>query len=98
LIYLILTRHKDILTLAQQLVLADEEFSALSLTLESIQQAFSIRLTNLSEYWRQQRLNTELQVKCFAGGIFEDWWKKYCKVSESRHFLYCNSALQQLEY
>jgi hypothetical protein len=65
-----LRRHEQIFELAQTHVLAEQEFSDMVTTLEAIALAFRIRFLNLMECWRQQRLDSELQMACFAGGMY----------------------------
>ncbi|KIM78706.1 hypothetical protein PILCRDRAFT_10927 [Piloderma croceum F 1598] len=75
--YLLLSRHKKILDLAQTYVLSDEEFWVMSESIESLQDAFDKRYRELMECWRQQRLDINVQLESFAAGMFEDWHNKY---------------------
>jgi hypothetical protein len=75
--YLLLSRHKKILDLAQTYVLSDEEFWVMSASIESLQRAFDKRYRELMEGWRQQRLDISVQLESFAAGMFEDWHNEY---------------------
>jgi hypothetical protein len=76
LISLLLKRHKDILELAQTLVLSEMEFVAMTCSVYNLLTAFETRFHNLMECWRQQRLDTQLQLSSFAGGMFERWYEE----------------------
>lgn len=76
LMYLLLRRYRRIYKLAQTVVISEQEFIAMDTTLTAIVDAFDTRFNNLLECWRQQRLDTALQCRYYAGGICEDWWKK----------------------
>lgn len=77
LIYLILERHAKIIDLAAKSVLDEQEFWTMASSLNHIRQAFTFRLRTVSECWRQQRLDIGQQLKTFASGIFEDWYKEF---------------------
>jgi hypothetical protein len=82
LIRLLLQRHKDILEIAQTLVLSEMEFVAMTSSLDNLLEAFETRFNNLWECWRQQRLDTRLQLSSFAGGLYEHWYNElYGEVS-----------------
>jgi|ERR1700685_3240068 hypothetical protein len=89
LISLLLKRHKDILDMAQTLILSEMEFVAMTSSIYNILTAFETRFNNLLECWRQQRLDTHLQLSSFAGGMYERWYKElYGDVSSlSRFFI-----------
>jgi hypothetical protein len=46
-------------------------------SLGNIIEAFENRFNTLLECWRQQRLDTKLQLSCFAAGMFEKWYEEY---------------------
>lgn len=69
-----------IMEAAGSLVLSRHEFDAMTECLQSIVQAFGARFETLLESWRQQRLETKLLAKCFAGGVFEDWYQQFQDV------------------
>ncbi|KAF7312969.1 hypothetical protein MKEN_00981500 [Mycena kentingensis (nom. inval.)] len=70
---LILERHLHILEAANSLVINDRDFEAMILSLKNLVAAFGTRYRTLTETWKQQRLDTDFLVQCFAGGIFSDW-------------------------
>lgn len=43
---------------------------------ENFFDVFEKRMETLEEVWRQQRLDIKVQMECFAGGMFEDWYAK----------------------
>lgn len=53
----------------------------LDTTLRELLYAFDIRMRSLCRSWRSQRLDDELQVQCYAGGLMYSW---YTKVQDSR--------------
>ncbi|KAJ7838086.1 hypothetical protein B0H14DRAFT_2790051, partial [Mycena olivaceomarginata] len=70
---LILERHRQILDAANTHVLAERELETMTFSLRNLVAAFSTRYNKLTEGWKQQRLDTDFLVQCFAGGIFNDW-------------------------
>ncbi|KAJ6608917.1 hypothetical protein B0H10DRAFT_2066252 [Mycena sp. CBHHK59/15] len=72
-VQLILGRHLLILNAANTLVLSDREFESMTFSLRNLVAAISYRYHTLTESWKQQRLDTNFLVQCFAGGIFNDW-------------------------
>ncbi|KAJ7609459.1 hypothetical protein FB45DRAFT_805383 [Roridomyces roridus] len=70
---LILERHQQIIETANTMVLSDREFHAMTASLRNLVTAFSARYHTLIQSWKQQRLETDFLVQCFAGGIFNDW-------------------------
>jgi hypothetical protein len=85
LLYLLLQRHKKIVELAQTTVLSEQEFEVMFASVNNIAEAFRHRFNTLLECWRQQRIDTKLQLSCFAGGMFENWHEEFydpvCLVS-----------------
>ncbi|CAK5270111.1 unnamed protein product [Mycena citricolor] len=73
LIDLVLTQHLRVLTAAHTLVLSEREFEMMATALTSIVAAVSHRYQTLIQTWKQQRLDTEFLVRCFAGGVFGEW-------------------------
>jgi hypothetical protein len=82
LIYLLLSRHREILDLAQTYVLSDEEFWTMNASIESLHRAFDKRYRELIEGWRQQRLDISVQLESSAAGMFEDWRDRYYEDDE----------------
>ncbi|KAJ7236845.1 hypothetical protein C8J57DRAFT_1376350 [Mycena rebaudengoi] len=70
---LILDRHCKIIEAANTFVLSDREFETMTFSLKNLVAAIGSRYRNLTETWKQQRLDTGFLVQCFAGGIFSDW-------------------------
>lgn len=77
LLSLLLERHSKILELAQHHVLSEREFEAMITSVHVVAYTFGLRYSNLAEGWRQQRLDTGMNVQCFAAGIFESWHMEY---------------------
>lgn len=71
LIYLLLSRHLKIIRLAQTGPVALEEFEAMATAWDSISAAFAERLEDLTQVWRQQKLDISSRVETFSGGMFE---------------------------
>ncbi|EJD37198.1 hypothetical protein AURDEDRAFT_154414 [Auricularia subglabra TFB-10046 SS5] len=53
---------------------------SLDTTLRELLYAFHERMNSLCRSWRSQRMDDELQVQCYAGGLMYSW---YMKVQES---------------
>ncbi|KAJ6492147.1 hypothetical protein C8R45DRAFT_192072 [Mycena sanguinolenta] len=70
---LILERHLQIIDAANTLVLAERELETMTFSLKNLVAAFGTRYNTVTQSWKQQRLDTEFLVQCFAGGIFNDW-------------------------
>ncbi|KAJ7596210.1 hypothetical protein C8J56DRAFT_396992 [Mycena floridula] len=81
LLYLLLERHRKIIELAEKHVLLDREFETMIASVHNVAFTFGMRYHNLTEGWRQQRLDTLLQVQCFSGGIFESWHQHVMEAS-----------------
>jgi len=77
LLFLLLKRHRKIIDIASTLVLEEMEFDTMVDCIDNISEAFETRFRNLLESWRQQRLDTKLQIGCFSGGIFESWHEEF---------------------
>ncbi|KAJ7851251.1 hypothetical protein B0H14DRAFT_2762006 [Mycena olivaceomarginata] len=70
---LILERHRQILDAANTHVLAERELETMTFSLRNLVAAFSTSIQQAHRGWKQQRLDTDFLVQCFAGGIFNDW-------------------------
>lgn len=76
LVYLLLYRHLQIVKLARTQTVSVAEFVDMRDTWDWVFVAFGKRLDILVEIWRQQRLDIENQLKCYSGGLFEDWHER----------------------
>lgn len=77
LMHLLLRHYKQIAQVAQTKVLDPQEFQAMSQSSFNLTEAFERRFNNLKESWRQQRLDTKLQVTYSAGGLFNFWYLEF---------------------
>ncbi|KAI0044999.1 hypothetical protein FA95DRAFT_1561638 [Auriscalpium vulgare] len=48
-------------------------------TMLAILWVFNKRMNELTQVWRQQRMNVTLQIQCFCGGIFSAWYNESIK-------------------
>lgn len=53
--------------------LEDGDWEILTETLEMLIGVYHERMQSLLRGWRAQKLNVELHITCFAGGIFNGW-------------------------
>lgn len=83
LIYLLLHRHLKIAKLATTQTVTVAEFESMRASWENLFDAFQQRMETLAEVWRQQRMDVKIQMQCFAGGIFEEWYTKVRDVARS---------------
>lgn len=72
-----LKRHAKVIDLATKMVLDEQEFWTMSSSLENITKACHSRLRTLLECWRQQRLDMGQQLRAFASGMYEDFYKEF---------------------
>ncbi|KAJ7277107.1 hypothetical protein C8J57DRAFT_1308571 [Mycena rebaudengoi] len=70
---LVLDRHYKIMNTANTLVLSEREFQTMTFSLRNLVSAFTTRYQTLTQSWKQQRLDSDFLVQCFAGGIFDEW-------------------------
>jgi hypothetical protein len=54
--------------------LRDGDWSEMAETLKALAQAFRERVRSLVHGWRAQKLDVELQVTSFSGGICAGWY------------------------
>jgi len=54
--------------------LADGDWEIMTETLEMLIAVFHDRMQSLLRGWRAQKLNVELHITCFAGGIYNGWY------------------------
>ncbi|KAF7367863.1 hypothetical protein MSAN_00850800 [Mycena sanguinolenta] len=82
LLYLILRKHDEIISAGMQNMTA-QEFAAkwqdMDASLFELVDAFHQRFKSLRRSWRSQKLDIELQVQCYAGGLFNGWYNEYDK-------------------
>ncbi|KAK1233000.1 hypothetical protein PQX77_003914 [Marasmius sp. AFHP31] len=77
LLSVLLMHHKQVLKVAENAMLSEQEFVNMVGTVKNATTAFESRLYLLLECWRQQRMEARLQLQSFASGLFEDWWFVY---------------------
>lgn len=54
--------------------LTDGDWDVMSETLHMLIVYFHERMQDLLRGWRAQKLNVELNISCFAGGIYNGWY------------------------
>jgi hypothetical protein len=79
---LVLDRHYKIMNTANTLVLSEREFQTMTFSLRNLVSAFTTRYQTLTQSWKQQRLDSDFLVQCFAGGIFDEWHGYFEDVSK----------------
>ncbi|KAK6991900.1 hypothetical protein R3P38DRAFT_3438237 [Favolaschia claudopus] len=82
LLYVILAKHRDIIKEgmnemdSEQLAL---EWEKMGDTLDTLVTEFHKRFKTLRRNWRSQKMDIELQVECYAGGLFFNWYNEFEK-------------------
>ncbi|KAJ6505362.1 hypothetical protein C8R45DRAFT_972464 [Mycena sanguinolenta] len=82
LLYLILRKHDEIISAGMQNMTAQEfaaKWQEMDASLFELVDAFHQRFKSLRRSWRSQKLDIELQVQCYAGGLFNGWYNEYTK-------------------
>ncbi|KAF8603841.1 hypothetical protein BDV93DRAFT_522997 [Ceratobasidium sp. AG-I] len=79
----LLKRHHKIFDLGKDKPLQSGVTVAMTNTWQVIFDAFLRRMRALTESWRQQRMDIELQAQWYANGLFEDWYKQDQAESDS---------------
>ncbi|CAE6455212.1 unnamed protein product [Rhizoctonia solani] len=70
----LLKRHHKFFDLAKDNVLQEGVAISMANSWDVIFDAFVQRMRELSESWRQQRMDVELQAQWYSNGLFEDWY------------------------
>ncbi|KAJ7091770.1 hypothetical protein C8R44DRAFT_990350 [Mycena epipterygia] len=80
LLYLLLSKHAEIISAGMGDMTGFQfasEFADMDLALWTLAWEFQRRYTSIERSWRSQRLDIELQVRSYAGGLFNGWFKYY---------------------
>lgn len=75
--------------------LGDGDWEIMTETLEMLIGVFHDRMQSLLRGWRAQKLNVELHITCFAGGIYNGW---YSAVGSFTRELYSASLTHSQYY
>lgn len=70
--YLLINKHHDLIKGPP--ALADGDWEIMAETLHMLVNYFHERMQSLIRGWRAQKLNVELNITCFAGGIYNGWY------------------------
>jgi len=77
--------------------LTDGDWDIMAETLHIVINCFHGRMQSLMCGWRAQKLNMELNITCFAGGIYNGWYfavsKRYILID--RQLILCVALVQQ---
>lgn len=79
----LLKRHHKVFDIGKDKPLQAGVTIAMTNSWYVIFEAFEMRMRSLTESWRQQRMNIELQAQWYANGLFEDWYKYSQEQPES---------------
>jgi hypothetical protein len=69
---LLMARHHDLIRGPPPLT--DGDWEEMAETLHMLIMYFHERMQALLRGWRAQKLNVELNITCFAGGIYNGWY------------------------
>ncbi|KAJ7321288.1 hypothetical protein DFH08DRAFT_384100 [Mycena albidolilacea] len=84
LLYVMLSKHEEIITAGvgdQTGLQLASKYAEMDRTLSTPIWEFYWRYKSLERSWRSQRLDIELQVRSYAGGLFNGWHQEYTKTS-----------------
>ncbi|EIW79639.1 hypothetical protein CONPUDRAFT_74017 [Coniophora puteana RWD-64-598 SS2] len=76
LLYLIVQHHSTVIEQLKKKTVKMSELWGLQNTLNQVLLSFNRRLDELERAWKQQRMDVDVQVEIFAGGIFNGWYTK----------------------
>ncbi|KAF8154996.1 hypothetical protein K438DRAFT_1943060 [Mycena galopus ATCC 62051] len=82
LLLLILRKHNEIISAGMEGMTAQQfasKWEDMDDSLMALIWEFHERFKSLRRSWRSQKLDIELQVQCYAGGLFNGWYKEYDK-------------------
>ncbi|KAJ7636445.1 hypothetical protein FB45DRAFT_446911 [Roridomyces roridus] len=79
LLYLVLKKHQEIIVAGMDSATAAAKWQEMDDSLDSLIWEFHERFKSLRRSWRSQKLDIELQVECYAGGLFNGWYEEYDK-------------------
>ncbi|TFL01161.1 hypothetical protein BDV98DRAFT_593564 [Pterulicium gracile] len=73
----ILNKHLEFITSAarSKSYLTSNHWSGISQTIANVILDFHDRMKSLLRGWKSQRLDTEIQIVSFAGGLLEGWYR-----------------------
>ncbi|KAF7368630.1 hypothetical protein MVEN_00187000 [Mycena venus] len=82
LLVLILRKHHEIISAGMQDMTSQEfskEWDTMWRAIDVLIREFHDRLLSLRRSWRSQKLDINLQVQCYGGGLFNRWYQEYIK-------------------
>ncbi|KAJ7351406.1 hypothetical protein DFH08DRAFT_992863 [Mycena albidolilacea] len=82
LLFLILSEHENFIAGGLDSIPAQDFASKLqemTLTLMALIVEFHDRFRSLQRSWRSQKLDIELQIQCYCGGLLNGWYQAYTK-------------------
>ncbi|KAJ7715416.1 hypothetical protein DFH07DRAFT_1068499 [Mycena maculata] len=85
LLFLILRQHDQVITAGMQNMTAEQfasKWDDMEETLGVLVWEFHDRFKSLRRSWRSQKLDIELQVECYAGGLFNGWYQEVDQLSQ----------------
>ncbi|KAG8823871.1 hypothetical protein FRC19_002981 [Serendipita sp. 401] len=74
--HLILGKHEEMMTSPKE-ELTDGSWEEMAETLDMLTDVFHDRMQELIRGWRNQKLQVELHITCFAGGIYAGWYTAF---------------------
>ncbi|KAI5119442.1 hypothetical protein M0805_008381 [Coniferiporia weirii] len=75
LVALLLSRHVSVLS-DQEKALDEEDAEDMLGSMENLVEVVKTRITDLRRIWRRQRIDVDTQMRYYANGLFEDYYKK----------------------
>lgn len=87
LLFLILRKHDEIISAGMENMTAQQfasKWQDMDATLSTLVWQFHWRFKSLRRSWRSQKQDIELQVQCYAGGLFNGWYKEASQSSIER--------------
>ncbi|KAK6980961.1 hypothetical protein R3P38DRAFT_2746599 [Favolaschia claudopus] len=82
LLYVILAKHRDVIKDGMREMNSEQlalEWEKMWDTLDTLITEFHERFKTLRRNWRSQKMDIELQVECYAGGLFFNWYNEFNK-------------------
>ncbi|KAJ7337674.1 hypothetical protein DFH08DRAFT_812993 [Mycena albidolilacea] len=82
LLVLVLRKHYETISAGMQEMTSrefSEEWDTMWRAIDVLVRKFHDRLLSLRRSWRSQKLDINLQVQCYGGGLFNRWYQEYIK-------------------
>lgn len=79
LLVLVLRKHYEIISAGMQEMTSwefSEEWDTMWRAIDVLVWKFHDRLLSLRRSWRSQKLDINLQVQCYGGGLFNRWYQE----------------------